>query len=309
MKYCPKCGAPLNTDKEYCIRCGSMLTKEALSGEHANFDAEYIKREKIDFDSLLKLYVGDRYDKIDAVNFNPWHLIFTAAYSFYRRYYSMAIFSMIVFAIVNILLGLTLPFIVSHLPYGLDKMMLTTIFLYAFFMFLTSYLLSRNYNRKYLMYASTKVKKIMYSDKNKDAETIRRKCKKRGNPSILYCIIGWFLTGTVIATISILISLLTYFINIYKEKNAYKIGDEICKNVSTNINSYNFPRNTFIDLENVKGLGNDYTGSILIYSNDSVYLLAASRDNVYCTGICGTQVKCHLNVDNELDFSFDNLLK
>ena len=296
MQYCPKCGAPLKTDKEYCIRCGSLLTKEALSGEKTNFDAEYIKREKIDFDSLLKLYVGKKYELIDAQNFSVWNFIFPVFYSFYRRYYSMAVITMIVFAITNTITALLTPTIVKALPYGLDKSIISPFLIIFFSVFLVSYLLSKNYNKKYLLYASGKVKKIMYSDNNKDAETIRRKCKKRGNPSILYCIIGWLLIGVVVAVISALISLSMHVINIYKAKNAYKIGDEICKNVSTNIDSYNFPRNTFIELENVKGLGNDYTGSILIYSNNTVYLFAASRDNVYCTGTCGKDVKCNLIV-------------
>lgn len=294
MKYCPKCGAPLNTDKEYCIRCGSMLTKEALSGESTNFDAEYIKREKIDFDSLLKLYVGDRYEKIDAVNFNPWHLIFTSFYSFYRRYYSMAIFSMIVFAIVGVILQLILPFIIKNLPGSLSGNPYIYLFLHIFFIFMTSYLLSRNYNRKYLMYASGKVKNIMYSDKNKDADTIKRKCIRRGNPSIIYCIIGWLLTGVVIAAIGAIISLIMLFVNVYKEKNAYKIGNEICESFSKNINQFNDKRNTFIDLSTIKGLG-DYYGKIMIFSDNKILLYSAGRDNVICTGTCGNKVECKLS--------------
>lgn len=297
MKYCPKCGAPLNTDKEYCIRCGSMLTKEALSGESTNFDAEYIKREKIDFDSLLKLYVGDRYEKIDAVNFNPWHLIFTSFYSFYRRYYSMAIFSMIVFVIVSFILQLTLPFITKNLPGALNGNPLIYLFLHVFFIFMTSYLLSRNYNRKYLMYASGKVKKIMYSDKNKDAATIKRKCIRRGNPSIIYCIIGWLLTGAVIATIGAIISVITLFINIYKEKNAYRIGEEICEKFSTNVNQLSDKKNIPLDLKTIKGLG-DYYGGMMVLSDNTIILYSAGRDNVICTGTCGKKVDCHLSSIN-----------
>ncbi len=305
MKYCPKCGAPLNTDKEYCIRCGSMLTKEALSGESTNFDAEYIKREKIDFDSLLELYVGKRYREIDQVNFNPWHLIFTSTYSFYRRYYSMAIFAMIVLVLTSIGLGFLIPLIVKLLPFGLDQSVIMPLFLYIFFLFMTSYLLSRNYNRKYIMYASGRVKKIMYSDKNKDAQTIKRKCKRRGNPSVLYCFIGWFLTGVVITAIGGLISLIVLFVNIYKEKNAYKIGNEICQNISKNTNMFNDRRNTFIDLETTKDIG-DYTGTMIIYSNDTIYLFNAGKSNVLCTGTCGQKVECHLQ---STDFKYNIQLK
>ncbi len=298
MEHCPKCGAPLKTDKEYCIRCGSMLTKEALSGEKPNFDVEYIKKEKIDFDSLLQLYVGKKYDLIESQNFSVWNLAFPILYSFYRRYYSMAIISMIAFSIAYAISLWITPTVVNALPFGLDKFTLTPYLIIFFFAFLTSYLLSKNYNKRYLTYAGSKVKKIMYSEKNKDAKTIKRKCIKRGNPNVLYCFIGWFITSIVVSLIIGIIVSTEILVLSVKQKNAYKTGNEICENIEKYRSSFDDKKGVVIDLKDIKEL-NQYEGRLEVKTFDNrINIYNVRKKDISCSGLCGGDVDCSVNIKN-----------
>ena len=246
--------------------------------------------QKVPFDDLLRLYVGKNYDKFEDTPFSIWQFLFGPFYSFYRKHYSYGIFSIIVIILSNTLISKALNSIASIEYYSsVFKNEIIIQILEFLFLIAVNYMLSKKYNKTYIKYASNKVKKIMFSNKNYDATQQKKKCIKRGNPSILSIIIGLASIYLFLFIISYLITTFNLIKTKIESKQTQQIGIYACKEINKKIS--NTKTGIIYKIEDFTD--NKYSGHFYINNNKEITILSMNEKNIFCSGSCGDTLKCH----------------
>ncbi len=284
---CPKCNANLKDDSTYCVRCGATFNDKK---EIINDPSE----KKVSFDELIRLYVGENYDKFEDTPFSIWQFLFGTFYSFYRRHYSYGIFYAIIMSASSYGLLYFLKFAASIEEYEfLFKNKFIIPILELLLLISVSYMLSKTYNKKYLSYAGTKVKKIMFSKRNYNAEIQKKKCIQKGRPGIQWIIIGSIIFGLITFIITCLVALVFLIISSTKEKQMNQIGKNICTELKTNLainNDINIYNGNSFKIESYTN--NKYYGLFYINSKEQLVLVDARYNDIICSGTCDDNVKC-----------------
>ena len=284
---CPKCNANLKDDSTYCVRCGATFNekKEIVSDPDES---------KVSFDELIKLYVGKNYDKFEDIPFSIWQLLFGPFYSFYRKYFSYGLLTLIVNIVCTELLSLGFKFLIGIEMYkNLFKSGILVSILELIFLIAINYFLSKTYNKKYLEHAGTKVKKIMFSPKKYDAETQKKICIKKGKPSVLSIFISW---GIILIAVFCIAFLVSYASEKIKYNNMQKVAENICSELNEKIsqsNKLDYNDENSIKIE--KYTNNKYYGFFYFNENEKIVLLNALYNDILCNGTCGENVVCKIN--------------
>lgn len=139
----------------------------------------YAYDDGLNDEELLRLFIGNNYDKITTRHFNFAGFFFTSFYMFYRK---MFLYGIILFIFNLVLSSFIKNSIIISLVIGL---------LVGFFI-----------NKIYLYYAMKKINKIKFKNSQKSVEEIKSICIAKGGTSIGRIFLGFF------AEIGILIILL-----------------------------------------------------------------------------------------------------
>lgn len=127
-------------------------------------------------DQLLLSYVGNNYSRIKNEKFNFGAFFFSVFYLLYRKVYIVAIIGLVLIYISNLL-----PKIVGEIV-----MLAIAILMGVFF------------NKYYVLYCKSQIKKLQLSNANLSKEGLNNLCRKKGGTSILWAIIIYIIWSMLV---------------------------------------------------------------------------------------------------------------
>lgn len=151
--YCKNCGNKLKDNSNFCEVCGFKVKESTDTNTVIN----------IDNDSLIKLYIGNNYNKIVSLKFSFSTFFFGPLYLLYRKQYLVSL----AWTILIILLNVIIP---SY------AFILLTLFSLIFAYF---------FNEYYLIDVSKKIDDIRKNSTFKNTEELERIVRKKGGTTIV----------------------------------------------------------------------------------------------------------------------------
>jgi len=256
----------------------NYLNNNILNNQSAENDNEY----------LIKIFVGEKYEKIKNSGFSFPCFFCGISYLLYRKMYLYAF----------------LTLLVCFTPLG----------------FLTNIILAIFINKWYLKFAAKKIEKIKLSNLDKSEDAINDICSKKGGTSILAVFLGTFISFGFIILLSFLIMVPIVLGSINSAKD--KLRDEILNNNGNSTDEFNgYYMYDFVNIEdifeiNVPSEFNDESSTNIFkykYFSDSDSI---SEDcGVTLSAVMGynsakelsNQMATYYGVENILENTFNNI--
>lgn len=173
---CPKCGADIQENENFCRVCGSSLS-------NVRYDNIEYQNNNNDEENLIKAYIGKDSENIYNESFSIWTLLFGSFYVFYRKMWLLGILMTIFYFCVN-----------TFIPE------------YYYINFLIDLLVSLFFNKYYVSKVKEKVRMIKERNPGYNTPDLMNSCIKEGGTSILSAIGMTILCGLFFTT-----GVFTYF--------------------------------------------------------------------------------------------------
>mgnify|MGYP004456208051 CR=1 FL=1 len=151
--YCKNCGNKLKDNSNFCETCGFKIKELTDINTVIN----------IDNDSLIKLFIGNNYNKIVSLKFSFPTFFFGPLYLLYRKQYLVSL----AWTILIILLNVIIP------SYAFILLILFSL-IFAYF-----------FNEYYLIDVSKRIDDIRKSSTFKNTEELERVVRKKGGTTIV----------------------------------------------------------------------------------------------------------------------------
>lgn len=192
--YCKNCGNKLNDNSNFCEVCGFKVKELTDTNTVIN----------IDDDSLIKLFIGNNYNKIVSLKFSFPTFFFGPLYLLYRKQYLVSL----AWTILIILLIVIIP------NYAFILLILFSL-IFAYF-----------FNEYYLIDVSKKIDDIRKNSTFKNTEELERVVRKKGGTTIVPFLVLLSILF-VFAIILLYIKIINYFNSKVQPINNTVVNDNL----------------------------------------------------------------------------------
>ena len=165
---CINCGAEFRNEIDYCMRCGTYLN----SGVTVTQKDEFVNTQRIDRESLVKAYVGNKYHKFAYNSFSILYFLYGPLYGFSRKMYFYSFFNIILFFILFMCKNLVKEYIV----------VLAVIII----MIVSSF----SFNNAYIRKSRKRVDKIVLNNSSLDFVRLQNICRQLGGLNLFFVFIN-----------------------------------------------------------------------------------------------------------------------